>query len=220
MLRTFGLMIKPLALLSVLVWAFGLGSCSSSQDNGSEQATAKIEQEAPKQEQPKAQDTAISGNIDPDLVYLDVKSGRIEIKLASDLAPNHVKQIKTLVRRGFYDGIVFHRVIDGFMAQTGDPTGTGRGGSDLPDIKAEFSQEPFKRGVLGMARSQNPNSANSQFFIMFAPGDFLNGDYTVVGKVVKGMEHVDAIKKGDSAANGTVTNPDKIIKMQMAQDAG
>ncbi len=162
---------------------------------------------------PNPQSADSGGN----LVYMDVKAGRIEIELLPDLAPNHVERIKTLVKDGFYDGIVFHRVINGFMAQTGDPTGTGRGGSKLPDLKAEFTPTPFVRGVLGMARSQNPNSANSQFFIMFAPGDFLNGKYTVFGKVVKGMEFVDAIKKGDQANNGSVSDPDKIIKMYMAK---
>ena len=150
------------------------------------------------------------------LVYLDVTSGRIEIELLPNLAPNHVRQIKALVNKGFYDGIVFHRVIEGFMAQTGDPTGTGRGKSDLPNIKAEFSKERFDRGVVGMARSSSPDSANSQFFIMLAAGDSLNGQYTVFGKVIKGMEFVDAIKKGDRDNNGSVNNPDKIIKMQMA----
>ncbi|MDD7908770.1 MULTISPECIES: peptidylprolyl isomerase [Pseudovibrio] len=147
-------------------------------------------------------------------LYLDLKDGRVEIQLRPDLAPMHVERIKQLTRDGFYDGIVFHRVIDGFMAQTGDPTGTGRGGSDLPDLKAEFSQEPFKRGTLGMARASNPNSANSQFFIMFADGAFLNGQYTVFGEVISGMEHVDKIKRGEP-----VQNPDKIIKMQVAADA-
>ncbi|MFZ1814115.1 MAG: peptidylprolyl isomerase [Rhizobiaceae bacterium] len=152
-------------------------------------------------------------------VFLDTKDGRITIELRPDLAPKHVAQIKALVKKGFYDGIVFHRVIDGFMAQTGDPTGTGMGGSDLADIAAEFTPEPFVRGTLGMARSQNPNSANSQFFIMFAEGSFLNGQYTVFGQVTEGMDVVDKIKKGDRAANGTVENPDKIIKMVMESDA-
>ncbi len=152
------------------------------------------------------------------IVYLFVKSGCVAIELLPNLAPKHVERVSELVRKGFYNGIVFHRVIDGFMAQTGDPTGTGSGGSDLPDLEAEFSNEPFKRGVLGMARSQSPNSANSQFFIMFAPGDFLNGKYTVFGKVIGGMENVDKIKKGDSANNGSVKDPDKIEKMQMATD--
>ncbi|WP_422023791.1 peptidylprolyl isomerase [Roseibium sp.] len=148
-------------------------------------------------------------------LYLDLKDGRVVIELRPDLAPNHVARIKELTREGFYDGIVFHRVIDGFMAQTGDPTGTGRGGSDKPDVNAEFSSEPFQRGTLGMARAQNPNSANSQFFIMFADGDWLNGQYTVFGKVVEGMDLVDNITKGEPPAN-----PDKIIKMQVAADAG
>lgn len=158
----------------------------------------------------------------PDLqhtIYLDTKDGRITIALRPDLAPKHVAQIETLTRRGFYNGIVFHRVIDGFMAQTGDPTGTGTGKSDLPNIKAEFSSEPFQRGTVGMARSQDPDSANSQFFICFDAAPFLNNKYTVVGQVVAGMDVVDKIKKGSKETNGAVTNPDKIIKMQMAADA-
>ncbi len=147
-------------------------------------------------------------------LYLDLKDGRVTIELRPDLAPAHVERIKTLARQGFYDGIVFHRVIDGFMAQTGDPTGTGMGGSDLPDLKAEFSREPFKRGTLGMARAANPNSANSQFFIMFNDGDWLNGQYTVFGRVVSGMEHVDKIKRGEP-----VQNPDKIVSLMVAADA-
>jgi peptidylprolyl isomerase len=154
-----------------------------------------------------------------DAIYLDTKDGRIVIQLRPDLAPKHVAQIETLTKRGFYNGIVFHRVIDGFMAQTGDPTGTGMGHSDLPNIKAEFSAEPFKRGTVGMARAQDPDSANSQFFITFADAPFLNNQYTVVGKVVSGMDVVDKIKKGSKADNGSVTDPDKIIKMQMATDA-
>ncbi|HYP57685.1 MAG TPA: peptidylprolyl isomerase, partial [Beijerinckia sp.] len=151
--------------------------------------------------------------------YLDTKDGRITIALRPDLAPKHVAQIKTLAKRGFYDGIVFHRVIEGFMAQTGDPTGTGMGKSDLPNIPAEFSAEPFKRGTVGMARSQDPDSANSQFFICFGDAAFLNNKYTVIGQVVSGMDIVDKIKKGSKADNGTVTNPDKIVKMQIAADA-
>ncbi len=147
-------------------------------------------------------------------LFLDLKDGRVVIQLRPDIAPGHVERIKKLARDGFYDGIVFHRVIDGFMAQTGDPTGTGMGGSNEPDLKAEFSSAPFKRGTLGMARSSNPNSANSQFFIMFADGDWLNGQYTVFGEVVDGMEYVDNIKRGEPPAN-----PDKIVKMQVAADA-
>jgi peptidylprolyl isomerase len=152
-------------------------------------------------------------------VFMDTKDGRITIRLRPDLAPKHVTQIKALTKRGFYNNIVFHRVIDGFMAQTGDPTGTGMGGSDLPNIPAEFSREPFRRGTVGMARSQNPNSANSQFFIMFGDGAFLNNNYTVIGEVTGGMDVVDKIKKGDRANNGQVANPDRIVKMQLMADA-
>jgi peptidylprolyl isomerase len=152
-------------------------------------------------------------------IYLDTKDGRIVIQLRADLAPKHAAQIKTLVKRGFYDGVVFHRVIDGFMAQTGDPTGTGSGKSDLPNIPAEFSAEPFKRGTVGMARSQSPDSANSQFFICFDDASFLNNKYTVIGQVTSGMDVVDKIKKGDRNANGQVSNPDKIVKMRLAADA-
>jgi len=152
-------------------------------------------------------------------LYLDLKDGRVTIELRPDLAPNHVARIKELTREGFYDGVVFHRVIDGFMAQTGDPTGTGRGGSDKPDLAAEFSDANHGRGAVSMARAQNPDSANSQFFIVFSDASFLDGQYTVWGQVVDGMEHVDAIKRGSQAANGAVDDPDKIIKIQVAADA-
>lgn len=152
-------------------------------------------------------------------LYLDTKDGRVTILLRPDLAPKHVAQIEALTKRGFYNGLVFHRVIDGFMAQTGDPTGTGMGKSDLPNIPAEFSAEPFKRGTVGMARSQDPDSANSQFFICFADAGFLNHKYTVVGRVISGMDVVDKIKKGAKEDNGAVINPDKIVKMQLAVDA-
>src|SRR3954468_15964491 len=151
-------------------------------------------------------------------LYIDVPAGRVVIEMRPDLAPNHVAQIRALARRGFYDGVPFHRVIDGFMAQTGDPTGTGTGGSGNK-IKAEFSNEAHVCGTASMARAQDPNSADSQFFIVFAPAPFLDGQYTIWGKVVSGMEHIDAIKKGDQARNGTVSNPDKIIRMQVAADA-
>jgi peptidylprolyl isomerase len=152
------------------------------------------------------------------LVYLDLKDGRVTIELRPDLAPNHVARFKKLIKRGFYNGLTFHRVITGFMAQTGDPTGTGTGGSDLPDLKAEFSDEPFKRGTLGAARTNDPDTANSQFFICFEDASHLNGQYTVFGQVVEGMQIVDRIKKGNGPG-GTVFNPDKIIKMQLASDA-
>ena len=164
---------------------------------------------AAQQQQPDPQNT----------IYLQTKDGRITIRLRPDLAPKHVAQIKALTKRGFYDGIVFHRVIAGFMAQTGDPTGTGTGKSDLPNIPAEFTNTPFKRGSVGMARSSEPNSANSQFFICFEGCGGLTGQYTLFGEVVSGMDVVDKIKKGDSARNGQVSNPDKIVKMQLAADA-
>jgi peptidylprolyl isomerase len=153
---------------------------------------------------------------DPDnTIIMTLKDDcKVTIALRPDLAPKHVAQIKALTAEKFYDGIIFHRVIDGFMAQTGDPTGTGMGGSKLPDIPAEFSSEPFKRGTLGMARSQDPNSANSQFFIMFAEGNFLNGQYTVFGEVTEGMNCVDAITRGEPPAN-----PDKIVSMKLMKDA-
>jgi cyclophilin family peptidyl-prolyl cis-trans isomerase len=147
--------------------------------------------------------------LDPEnTLHLDLKQGRVVIQLFPDIAPMHVAQIKTLVRKGFYDGTVFHRVIEGFMAQGGDPTGTGTGGSDLDNIRAEFSDTAkFLRGTCGMARSQSPHSANSQFFIMFEPASHLNGQYTIWGQVVEGMEFVDQLKRG-SGGGGTVSNPD------------
>lgn len=148
------------------------------------------------------------------ILYLDLKDGRVEIKLLPDVAPKHVERIKHLAREGFYDGIVFHRVIDGFMAQTGDPTGTGTGGSDLEDLPAEFNKVPFARGTIGAARTSDPNSANSQWFICFDDCGFLNRQYTVWGQVTKGMEFVDNITKGEPPKN-----PDKIVKLQVAADA-
>ncbi|NEX45707.1 peptidylprolyl isomerase [Pseudotabrizicola algicola] len=152
-------------------------------------------------------------------------SGQIVIDMLPDVAPKHVEQITALAREGAYDGVVFHRVIDGFMAQTGDvefgkaggdTRRAGMGGSNRPDLPAEFSNISFDRGVVGMARSQNPNSANSQFFIMFAPGTFLDGQYTVVGRVISGMEVVDAIKKG-TGGNGEVTDPDQMVKVTVSE---
>jgi len=150
-------------------------------------------------------------------LVIELETGKVYIEMRPDLAPDHVERIKTLAREDFYDGVVFHRVIPGFMAQTGDPTGTGTGGSSKPDLKAEFSDAPFERGTAGMARTQAPNSANSQFFIMFDEGSFLNGQYTVWGQVISGMEHVDNIKKGEGRS-GSVTDPDKMLDVSVAAD--
>jgi peptidylprolyl isomerase len=158
--------------------------------------------------------TAAQGQDLENTVYMDLEDGRVVIQLRRVLAPKHVG-IKELTRAGFYDGIIFHRVIPGFMAQSGDPTGTGRGGSDQPDLPAEFSAEPFERGTLGMARTADPNSANSQFFINFAATPHLNGQYTVWGEVVEGMDVVDQIAPGEPPAN-----PDRIVKMSVAADVG
>ncbi|WP_036553861.1 peptidylprolyl isomerase [Nisaea denitrificans] len=146
-------------------------------------------------------------------LYLDLDYGRVEIELRPDIAPKHVARVKELAREGFYDGIIFHRVIDGFMAQTGDPTGTGMGGSGQK-LKAEFSNAPFVRGTVGAARARNPNSADSQWFICFTDCQNLNGQYTVWGVVSKGMEYVDQIKRGEPPRN-----PDHIVKLQVAADA-
>ncbi|MBN9526002.1 MAG: peptidylprolyl isomerase [Alphaproteobacteria bacterium] len=164
----------------------------------------------------------ISGNAmsapDPqNTIYIDMQFGRIVIELRPDLAPNHVARIKELARQGFYDGTPFHRVIRGFMAQGGDPTGTGMGGSGQK-LKAEFSKEKHVRGSVSMARAADPNSADSQFFIVLEAAPHLDGQYTLWGKVVEGMDVVDKIKKGDPARNGTVSDPDKIVKMRVAAD--
>ena len=147
-------------------------------------------------------------------LILETTKGPVTIEMRPDLAPAHVARIKELVREGFYDGVVFHRVIEDFMAQTGDPTGTGMGGSKEPDLPAEFSNAHFDRGTLGMARSQSPDSANSQFFIMFADGGFLDGQYTVFGGVASGMECVDKIAKGEPPAN-----PSKMVSVRILKDA-
>jgi peptidylprolyl isomerase len=146
-------------------------------------------------------------------LIMDTTQGKVVIELRPDLAPKHVERIKTLAREGFYDGIVFHRVIDGFMAQTGCPHGIGTGGSDYPNLPAEFNTEPHIRGICSMARSSSPNSANSQFFIVFDDATFLDKQYTVWGKVIEGMENVDKIKRGEP-----VQNPDKIKSLKVAAD--
>jgi peptidylprolyl isomerase len=150
-------------------------------------------------------------------LYLEVPAGRVVIELRPDLAPNHVAQIKRLVREGFYDGSPFHRVIDGFMVQTGCPRGDGTGGSGTK-LKAEFSKEKHVRGICSMARSSDPNSADSQFFIMLGDSSHLDNQYTIWGRTVSGMEFIDAIKKGSSARNGSVTDPDKIVSFKVAAD--
>jgi peptidylprolyl isomerase len=151
-------------------------------------------------------------------LYMDLPAGRVVIELEPDLAPLTVAHIKELTRRGFYDGLTFHRVIDGFMAQTGDPLGTGAGGSGQT-VKAEFSQAHFLRGTVGLARANDPNSGDSQFFICFKAAPNLDGKYTIFGQVTSGMDAVDAIKKGDPARNGAVANPDHLLRLQVAADA-
>ena len=154
-------------------------------------------------------------SLDPEnTLVMETTKGRVVIKLRPDLAPGHVERIKLLAREGFYDGIVFHRVIDGFMAQVGCPHGTGTGGSSYPDLKQEFNAEPHVRGICSMARAQNPNSANSQFFIVFDDARFLDKQYTVWGQVVEGMENVDTIKRGEP-----VRDPDSIVSMKVMADA-
>lgn len=151
-----------------------------------------------------------------DYLILDLKVGPVKIKLRPDLAPNHVERIKTLANKGFYDGVVFHRVIPGFMAQSGDPTGTGSGGSDLPNLKAEFSGEKHTRGTVSAARTANPDSANSQFYICFDDAPWLDRQYTVWGEVVEGMDNVDKIKKGGEHNNGAISGePDRILKARI-----
>lgn len=162
---------------------------------------------------------AAQTKLDPEsTLYMDLKQGRVVIQMFPDLAPKHVERIKALSREGFYDNTPFHRVIEGFMAQGGDPTGTGTGGSQLPDLPAEFTtKRHFLRGTCGMARTGDPNSANSQFFIMFAPAPHLDGQYTIWGQVVEGMDYVDQIKRG-SGGGGSVRDPDRIIHMRVAAD--
>src|SRR6202161_692232 len=157
----------------------------------------------------------LPAGLDPqNTLYLDTKHGRVIIKLFNDIAPKHAERMKQLARDGFYNNVPFHRVIDGFMAQTGDGQyGNGTGASKYPNLNAEFSNVPYKRGIVGMARTSDPNSANSQFFIMFADGSSLNGKYTVVGEVVSGMDVVDKLKRGEPVAD-----PDKMVKVQVASD--
>jgi peptidylprolyl isomerase len=166
-------------------------------------------------------DTPVAApKLDPqNTVYLDLKDGRVVIQLRPDLAPKHVARVKLLCSEHFYDGTPFHRVIDGFMAQGGDPTGTGEGGSKYPNVPAEFSNDAhFVRGTVGAARASDPDSANSQFYIMFAPAPSLDGNYTIWGQVVSGMQYVDNIKKGSADDNGKVDAPDRVVKMRLMAD--
>ena len=158
--------------------------------------------------------SALAQSADADTLVMQLKDGEVRIDLNTEDAPKHVERLKTLANQGFYDGLKFHRVIPGFMAQTGDPRGDGTGGSDLPDLEAEFSDAPFERGTVGMARSSNPNSANSQFFICFDDAGFLDGQYTAWGKVVSGMENVDEFARGEPPRN-----PDRINSAKVAADA-
>ena len=161
---------------------------------------------------------ALAQTADPkNTIRMETTKGAVTFVLRADIAPKHAERIKLLAREGFYNNAPFHRVIDGFMAQTGDgQRGDGTGKSKHPDLAAEFSKVPFKRGVLGMARSQSPDSGNSQFFIMFADAAHLNGTYTVIGQVTAGMDVIDRLNKGPAANNGTVPNPDRIVRMQAA----
>ena len=163
-----------------------------------------------------AKETTVAVNDPENTLVMELESGNVIIELSPEHAPNHVARIKELTREGFYDGIVFHRVIAGFMAQTGDPTGTGTSGSGK-NIDAEFSDANFVRGALGMARAQNPNSADSQFFICFDEASHLNGQYTYLGKVIEGMELIDGLKKG-APGSGSVTDPDKMVSMKVFAD--
>lgn len=192
--------------LAALVLAVGLAACSNN---------APIAQ-ANQETQTAGSLTPTGGTADDpsNTLIMELKTGKVTIQLRPDLAPKHVERIKTLTSQGFYNGLKFHRVIPGFMAQTGDPQGTGAGGSSLPDLPAEFSAVPFERGTLGAARTNNPNSANSQFFITFAHAPHLNGEYTVFGKVVDGMQHVDQIARGEPPPK-----PDTILKMSLATAA-
>lgn len=199
-------------LLSILL-SIGLMSCGGTNERKDEIVAPPTETELNKPAAP-------IGDLDKEnALYLDLKSGRVVIKLRPDLAPNHVARIKKLTRAGFYNGLKFHRVIAGFMVQTGDPRGDGSGGSKHPDLKAEFTNTPFKKGTVGAARSSSPDSANSQFYIMLGRSPHLDNKYTVWGEVVQGMGFVSRIKLGNASQNGTVTDPDIIVKMQVAADA-
>lgn len=213
---------KIIGLAALAIIVVFLARCTSSSIKDDLQQPA----ESSKVESSKPEQQASASAVADDVMVIRLKDGDVRIKLRPDLAPKHVERIKALAASGEYDNVVFHRVIDGFMAQTGDvqfadktsdyrPERAGTGGSSFPDLPAEFSSEPFVRGTVGMARSSNPNSANSQFFIMLAPAGHLNGSYTVVGTVESGMDRVDNIKKGDPNQNGVVTDPDSMLAVSV-----
>jgi cyclophilin family peptidyl-prolyl cis-trans isomerase len=210
--RGFGMKRVLMTLLAMLAFATAVPASAQQADKLSPEQAMKVQQALSAPSAPVAAPTAQ----DPEnILYLDLSTGgRVAILMRPDMAPGHVERIKTLVRRGFYDGIIFHRVIEGFMAQTGDPQGTGQGGSDLPDLKAEFNALPHLRGTVSMARTQEPDSANSQFFIMFMPmTGTMDGNYTGWGRVISGMEFVDKIARGEPPAN-----PSRIVKASIAAD--
>ena len=199
---------------ALAIMALGLSACQSQIPASGDRPLAAPESTPAGAAGRSASGAPVARDLDPEnTLYMQLEDGRVVIRLRPDLAPGHVERVKLLAREGFYDGIVFHRVIEGFMAQTGDPTGTGGGGSDYPDLPAEFSSEPYVRGTIGAARTSDPDSANSQFFIGLEPAPFLNGKYTVWGEVVDGMEHVDAIERGEPPAR-----PDRIVAMSVAAD--
>lgn len=200
----------------VLVCLVTMAACGEDTTNQSSDVEATRTTTVSDTATPTNQEPIMAVSDPENALVIELEGGNVIVELAPDLAPNHVARIKELTREGFYDGIVFHRVIDGFMAQTGDPTGTGTGGSGR-NLDAEFSNASFDRGTLGMARSSSPNSADSQFFICLDAAPHLNGQYTVLGKVVDGMEHVDAIKKG-APGSGQVSNPDKMISVKVLAD--
>lgn len=197
---------QTIKILAALMLTFGLAACGAS--NG------QIAAAPPATGAGSMVTTGAVANDPANTVILELKTGKVTIKLRPDLAPKHVERFKMLINEGFYNGLKFHRVIPGFMAQTGDPQGTGAGGSKYPDLPAEFTPTAFERGTLGAARTGNPNSANSQFFITFTHAPHLNGQYTVFGQVVDGMQHVDQIAKGEPPPV-----PDTIVKMYMAPAA-
>ncbi len=203
-------------ILLTIILSVGLISCGGNNNKNDEIVAPPTQAELNAPAKPSAE----MANLDKEnALYLDLKAGRVVIKLRPDLTPKHVERIQKLTRAGFYNGLKFHRVIAGFMVQTGDPRGDGTGGSKYPDLKAEFTNTPFVKGTVGAARSASPDSANSQFYIMLGRSAHLDNKYTVWGEVVQGMNFVTRIKLGDKSRNGTVTDPDIIVKMQVAADA-